>query len=561
MFFGAVSDTLFDCNGCHVTNRIANPGVAAPGFFGGDGRSSFEAETQHFKIPHLRNMYQKVGMFGLPNVAGINPGNNGFLGDQVRGFGFLHDGSIDTLFRFHDGGVFNQSGGNPGGFPAGAPGDLLRFQMEMFMMAFDSNLLPIVGQQATRTNTSGSDVDTRIDLLISQANAGACDLIVKKGAVAGAPAGFLYVGSNAFESDYDGEPTTSKSDLLALAATPGQELTFTCVPIGSGARIGVDQDGDGFRDGSERDAGSNPADPNSVPNGCPNDPTCAKCERAIAKEGAKHSQARSKSLVKCEIDKVKGSLPPATDCAVETSAKLAKAADKLASGVAKACGGSDKTCGAVATGEVTPAALGWPAVCPDFESIGCTGAITDCSGITTCLQCVGNAAIDQAVDLYFDDLVASAPGSDVNRCQQTIGKETQKFLAAKAKEISKCWDGRIKGKHGSFCPNAAAAPGSPARKAADKIAKAEDKARALICKACGGVDALCDGIGDLMPVAIGSAPTCPSVTVPGGPSCAAAIATMDDVVDCALCVTEFKVDCIDRAQVPGLAAYPPECNP
>ena len=26
--------------------------------------------------------------------------DNGFLGDQVRGFGFLHDGSVDTLFRF-----------------------------------------------------------------------------------------------------------------------------------------------------------------------------------------------------------------------------------------------------------------------------------------------------------------------------------------------------------------------------------------------------------------------------------------------------------------------------
>ena len=33
----------------------------------------------------------------------INPGDNGFPGDQIRGFGFLHDGSVDTLFRFHNG--------------------------------------------------------------------------------------------------------------------------------------------------------------------------------------------------------------------------------------------------------------------------------------------------------------------------------------------------------------------------------------------------------------------------------------------------------------------------
>jgi hypothetical protein len=186
--------------------------------------------------------------------------------------------------------------------------------------------------------------------------------------------------------------------------------------------------------------------------------------------------------------------------------------------------------------------------------------ISDCSGIT-CLQCIDNAAVDQAMSLYFDDFAASSAGTDVNKCQQTIGKETQKFLASKAKEIAKCWDGRIKGKHGRLCPDATATVGSPAQKAADKIAKAETKARQKICKACGGADALCNGTGDLSLAAIGAAPTCPSVTIPGGSACGGAIATLDDLVDCAFCVTEFKVDCMDRAQVPGLVTYPAECNP
>ncbi len=561
-FFGPISDTVQNCDGCHTTDRAGNAAVAGQfaGFFGGDGRSSFEAETQHFKVPHLRNMYQKVGMFGLPAFGGINPGDNGFKGDQIRGFGFLHDGSIDTLFRFHNGVVFNQSPGNPGGFAAGPGGDTQRFQMEVLMMAFDTNLLPIVGQQATLRSTSGADVSARIDLMLAQANAGACDVVVK-GVVGGAPVGYLYAGGNSFEADRDGDPTVSKTNLLALADTAGQELTFTAVPAGSGERIGVDQDGDGFRDATERETGSDPADPNSTPNGCPNDPTCAKCERAITKEGAKYSQARSKALAGCELAKVKGSLPPATDCAVETAAKLSKAATKLASGIGKACGGNDKTCGADLSGETTPATLGWPATCPDFESTGCTNAVTDCAGIATCLQCVQNAAVDQAMTLYFDDLVASMPGTDVNKCQQSIGKESQKFLALKAKEISKCWDGRIKGKHGSTCPNAAAPAGSPARKTADKIATAEGKAIGKVCKACGGPDALCNGTGDLTPAAIGSAPTCPNVTVPGGASCGGAITTLTDLVDCSFCVTEFKVDCMDRAQVPGLVVYPAECNP
>ena len=30
---------------------------------------TFEGETQAFKVPHLRNVYAKVGMFGSPSVG------------------------------------------------------------------------------------------------------------------------------------------------------------------------------------------------------------------------------------------------------------------------------------------------------------------------------------------------------------------------------------------------------------------------------------------------------------------------------------------------------------
>src|SRR4029450_11663876 len=144
-FFGPQpSDVFEECNGCHALNPAA-------GFFGSDGVSSFENEPQNAQIPHLRTLYQKVGMFGMPAIAFINQGDNGAKGDQVRGFGFLHDGSIDTVFRFHNSTVFHQD--NPGGLPIpnagwlynGAAGDPLRRQVEAFMLAFDSNLAPIVG--------------------------------------------------------------------------------------------------------------------------------------------------------------------------------------------------------------------------------------------------------------------------------------------------------------------------------------------------------------------------------------------------------------------------------
>ena len=144
--------------------RVWSPGNS--GFFGTDGFSSFENETQHFKVPHLRNMYQKVGMFGMPAVPFFNAGDNGFKGDQVRGFGFLHDGSVDTLFRFHNATVFNHERRNP----AASRGRRRRPQrrnVEQFMLAFDSNLAPIVGQQITLTDTNAATVGARIDLLIA----------------------------------------------------------------------------------------------------------------------------------------------------------------------------------------------------------------------------------------------------------------------------------------------------------------------------------------------------------------------------------------------------------
>ena len=41
--------------------------------------------------------------------------------------------------------------------------------------------------------------------------------------------------------------------------------TLVRVPPGSGQRIGIDRDGDGFLDGDERDAHSDPADAASTP--------------------------------------------------------------------------------------------------------------------------------------------------------------------------------------------------------------------------------------------------------------------------------------------------------
>ena len=49
---------------------------------------SVDGSTQrHFKVPQLRNMYKKTG-FDLEAL------------ENTSGFGYLHDGSVDTLVRF-----------------------------------------------------------------------------------------------------------------------------------------------------------------------------------------------------------------------------------------------------------------------------------------------------------------------------------------------------------------------------------------------------------------------------------------------------------------------------
>jgi DNA-binding beta-propeller fold protein YncE len=227
----------FSCNGCHVLD-------ASNGFFGAGGNQSFDQLTQTVKIPQLRNMYDKVGMFGTPAVSFFSAPDSGPMGNQIRGFGFLNDGSTDTVFRFLSAIAFNPTANS--GFPQDNP-DATRRDVEQFLLAFDSDLAPIVGQQVTLTSGNGPAVDPRIDLLIQRAAApftskalnGAvteCDLVanvVRSGRIMG----YLYdpVAGNFIPDDQSAR--LSDASLRALAATPGQEVTYTAATPGSGPRI------------------------------------------------------------------------------------------------------------------------------------------------------------------------------------------------------------------------------------------------------------------------------------------------------------------------------------
>ena len=232
-----VGQASFTCNGCHVLNP-------ANGSFGGGGNQSFEGLPQIVKIPHLRNAYAKIGMFGTPSVDFFDAADSGKMGDQVRGFGFTGDGSTDTLFRFLSAAVFRPTSNS--GFPQNNP-DGTRRDVEQFILAFDSDLAPIVGQQVTLTADNRAAAGPRIDLLLQRAAAPfvskslngvttECDVVanvVQNGRVAG----YLYDAIAANFIPDDGSARITDAALRSLAVTSGQEVTYTAATPGSGARI------------------------------------------------------------------------------------------------------------------------------------------------------------------------------------------------------------------------------------------------------------------------------------------------------------------------------------
>jgi sugar lactone lactonase YvrE len=214
--------------------------------FGTDGLSTFEGEPQEFKIAHLRNLYQKVGRFGVAGGASV--------GDQIRGFGFLHDGAVSTIQNFVSAGVFQNL-------------NLTDEQnLEQFMLAFDAGLKQSVGQQVSIDAGSFNTTAfvNRINLLVARDDAGQCEVTVK-GTVGGEARGGVYIGGGSFQLDRHADAPLTTTAVRNLAATAGQEMTFTCVPPGTGARIGIDRDLDGVFDRREIDCGTDPANAASFP--------------------------------------------------------------------------------------------------------------------------------------------------------------------------------------------------------------------------------------------------------------------------------------------------------
>ncbi len=188
------------------------------------------SEQLGFKIPHLRNLYDKVGMEGTRSRS-------------LAGFGFFHDGTVDSLARFVSAEVFNLEDDQQ-------VADLVAFMLAFSGSGFEERLTEAPGTESLDTHAAVGRQATvsapgqkqpLIRQLVALAETGAVELGVKT-AEGGAELGWLYDPvADAFAPDRNEAPSLDL-DALLERARPGAELTFTALHPGTGRRIALSRD-------------------------------------------------------------------------------------------------------------------------------------------------------------------------------------------------------------------------------------------------------------------------------------------------------------------------------
>ncbi|MEK7706944.1 MAG: hypothetical protein AAB380_02985 [Verrucomicrobiota bacterium] len=193
--------------------------------------------SQGFKVPHLRNIYQKTGLNrtrATPAVGGTN---------SIGGFGFQHDGKFEDLFAFLSQSVFDRF----------ASSNILKTNLQAFVLCFDTGTAPAVGYSRTAraANVNTASISNDWSLLEAQATVLTNIDLVVKGTVDGRRRGLLYQpGANNYKLDSTNDVTLTRAQLAAKVQA-GDTLAVMGVPPGAGQRMGIDRDLNGVLDADE----------------------------------------------------------------------------------------------------------------------------------------------------------------------------------------------------------------------------------------------------------------------------------------------------------------------
>lgn len=247
-----------------------------------------------------------------------------------------------------------------------------------------------------------------------------------------------------------------------------------------------------------------------------------KCQRTIGKESAKYEATLMKNLQKCEDGKLKGKTSSCPD--EGAAAANAAAREALDAKIVAACeglsfidmgfGGSQLDC-----------------------SNACSVTLFDASSVSSCVACIGEAAVEQLLKVYYGGIDAPSGDKGVLKCQQTLGKAAAKHFATVRKTLQKCEDAALKG-GGSPCPDA---------KAASKISGSEAKVVDAVNKSC----------PDSVFAEAFNLPTLASRVNGVDAGCSSGSGSAAAVAEAVGCVTEGNGDCATDFSVGRALA----CNP
>ncbi len=260
-------DAPFQCAACHTlpTGMAANgPLFIGFGAFSAGGSVmphgpngenhlgivSIDGSTNvSLKVPHLRNQYDKVG-FELGRT------------DSTAGFGFLHDGSVDSISRFLSARAFSMGSDQD-------VADMVALMLAFGGSDFPSDANPPLGNTAPPSKDAHAAVGHQrsfgaerpieaLQTMLDLATSARLDLIARRGAL-----GYLYDPASASFTPSDGSPALTAAQLQALSSDSDRQ-SWTLVPAGLGTRLALDRDGDGVYDAIELRQGSDPTDPQST---------------------------------------------------------------------------------------------------------------------------------------------------------------------------------------------------------------------------------------------------------------------------------------------------------
>jgi hypothetical protein len=213
-----VYQASLSCNTCHTltegTDRSITPAAAL-------------RESQSFKVPHLRNVYQKLNLNRTPGASSIG------------GFGFLHDGTFADICTFLSQPVFGLFQNNA----------TIKNNLNAFLQCFDAGMAPAVGYTRTVTAANVSSPSLSNDWTLLENQAATTNIaLVGKGTLDGQLRGLLYQpASNTYQPDTTNFAPLTRAQLIAEVQAGGT-LSLMGVPPGSGSRMGIDRDLDGVPD-------------------------------------------------------------------------------------------------------------------------------------------------------------------------------------------------------------------------------------------------------------------------------------------------------------------------